>query len=129
MAKYSKKETQEAIDELREMLKPGDRVYTVLRHRSASGMSRSIDLFIVRENQLARITWLIARALGDTIDQNHGGIKVAGCGMDAGFEVVYNLGRVLFPQGFDLPEGAYGRNGDTSGHDTDGGYALKQEWL
>ena len=44
-----------------------------------------------------------------------------------GFEIVYNLGRKLFHDGFKV-EGR-GRNGDMSGHDNDGGYALKHRWL
>ena|ERR1035437_1828097 len=50
-----------------------------------------------------------------------------GCGMDMGFHLVYNLGRTLFPEGFKV-EGR-GRNGDASGWDKDGGYALKQRWI
>lgn len=44
--------------------------------------------------------------------------------MDMTFEVVYELGHYLYPKGFKLSKGQYGRNGDTSGYDKDGGYAL-----
>lgn len=40
-------ERQEAIQHLRELIKPGDKVYTVLRHVSRSGMTRGIDVYYV----------------------------------------------------------------------------------
>jgi hypothetical protein len=46
------------------------------------------------------------------------GITVGGGGMDMGFHLVYNLGRVLWPFGF-----------KRAGKRCDGGYALRQEWL
>lgn len=46
MSRQSQKaqERQEAIERLREILKPGDTVYTIIRHVSRSGMQRSIQL-------------------------------------------------------------------------------------
>jgi hypothetical protein len=52
------------------------------------------------------------------------GVKVAGCGMDMGFHLIYSLSYALFPKGTDAPHGT--RNGVP---DSDGGYALKHEWL
>jgi hypothetical protein len=151
----SKQQTErdEAIKELRAMLKPGDTVNTVLRHCSASGMSRVIDLVIVYRRvddeyplkpdgsrdynakpkkkrgpaEVRSIGWWAARAMGDTFDRDRHGIKISGAGMDMGFALVYNLGRTLFPRGFKVK--GRGRNGDTSGHDNDGGYALNHRWL
>lgn len=135
MAKWTKEEKNEALETLRKMLKPGDVVYTILRHVSSSGMSRIIDLVIPCEDgtgkpEIRSIGWLAARAMDDNFaNDRYYGIKVSGCGMDMGFSVVYNLGRTLFPQGFELAPEQHGRNGDTSGHDNDGGYALRQVWL
>lgn len=143
---------QAAITALREMLSPGTTVYTILRHVSRSGMMRHISVIGPESND---ITWQVARALGDRIDPKTGGIKVGGCGMDMGFHLVYNLSHRLYPDGFgvrgDGPNGHeypvgrrtreqttkareggvifFGRNGDTSGWDNDGGYALRQRWL
>ena len=117
----------EAIENLRGIISVGDRVYTILRHRSASGMTRWLDLYIIKNNEPRRITWLAAAALGYTYDFKREALKVGGCGMDMGFHVVYCLGRRLFPDGFAV-EGT-GRNGDTSGWDKDGGYALNHEWM
>jgi hypothetical protein len=59
-------------------------------------------------------------------DGKREGLRVSGCGMDMGFDIVYNLGRFLFPKGDGKT--VTGRNGDTK-PETDGGYLLKQEWL
>lgn len=83
------------------------------------------------------------------------GIVIGGAGMDMGFSLVYDLSRYLFPDGFGEPcskcgfrkadeigsnvvygpgeckglHKYHGRNGDPSGWDNDGGYALNQRWL
>lgn len=147
-------------------LKPGDTIYTVLRHRSSSGMFRVIDLFVIRpdlwsgKQSIRSIGYLVADALGMSHDREREGIKVSGCGMDMGFNLVYNLSSALFPEGFGeigyklnanseidrstakrpankrvlramLKVGYkfHGRNGDLSGWDDNGGYALKHEWI
>lgn len=125
----TKKQEQEAERanaraKLLEWIKPGSEVFTVLRHVSKSGMSRSISLFISHEKTIFDVTYFAARAMGDTIDRNHGGIKISGYGMDMGFALVYNLGATLWPKGTPEPHGR--RNGEP---DSDGGYALKHHWL
>lgn len=128
-----KQERDEAIEQLREALSPGDEVYTILRHVSRSGMSRSISLIINATNSDGvgvspwDISYLAARAMGDRVDRDRGGIKISGAGMDMGFALVYNLGRTLWPEGFDTWEG-YWRNEPLT-HDPDGGYALRHRWL
>jgi hypothetical protein len=117
----------EAVAELRKLLKPGDTVYAVLRHVSASGMSRRIDFYTIADNRHVFLSGYIRRALGYKFAPKGDGLVVSGCGMDMGFAVVYELSRTLFPDGFKV-EGR-GRNGDTSGWDKDGGYAIKSSWL
>lgn len=143
---------EQAIQNLRNLLKPGDTVYTVLRHVSSSGMSRDIDLYIFRDNRPRYLTQWAATALDWPMSKNSG-IRVGGCGMDMGFHLVYSLSSVLYPHGFgiegenskkikirpDSKEKASelikrgwkfrGRNGDPSGWDNSGGYALEHEWL
>lgn len=100
--KHSEQQKQEALAKLRECLKPGMTVHTVLRHCSRSGMSRSISAFafLPGENSPTDLDYFASRALGDSIDSKHGGIRMGGCGMDMGFALVYNLSSVLFPNGF-----------------------------
>src|SRR5208337_4587466 len=120
-------ERQDAVRELREMLKPGDTVYTDLKHVSRSGMTRIIMPLIIRDNSPRYLGWLVAKAIDSPYDRKKEGVRIGGCGMDMGFELVYVLSRYLFPDGFKV-EGR-GRNGDTSGWDKDGGYALNQRWF
>lgn len=133
--KASKSQAADAAAYLRKLLRPGRTVYTVLRHASRSGMMRSIDLFVIvppRDGcpaDIRCITGSVAAVLGYPTDRSNGGLRVGGCGMDMGFHVVYSLGRALWPQGFKLARNQHGRNGDTSGRDNDGGYALNHRWL
>lgn len=163
MARLIKTQIEErnaALVQLRQWLKPGDTVYTVLRHVSRSGMQREIGVVLLltgRQEKGSEIVdlhpnYLVSKVLGWPTGERDG-IKVDGCGMDMGFHLVYSLSRCLFPDGFGIAgEGPYGhkgspgsreaaarmvsegwkfrgRNGDTSGWDDDGGYALKQRWL
>lgn len=115
----------EALASLRETLRPGDTVYTVLRHVSRSGMKRRIDLYVFRNNTPLYLSAHAARVLGCRMSNRAGeeGVSVSGCGMDMGFDLVYNLGRVLFGKDYQpaapLPDQA--RN--------DPGYALHHRWL
>ena len=94
-------------------VKPGTKVYTILRHVSSSGMSRNISLVIADGEDIADITYYAAQALGDKLieSKGHRAIRVNGCGMDMGFNLVYNLSSVLF-----------------TGQDR-AGYVLKQAWI
>lgn len=150
-AQEKRDERADALRQLRALLKPGAKVYTILRHASSSGMSRVIDLAIpVREYRdvypraadgstdydakprrvfvglrIRNIGYLAARAMGYTFENGrHYGIRVGGCGMDMGFHLVYNLGATLWPKGTPKPHGM--RNGEP---DRCGGYALNHEWL
>lgn len=146
------RERAEAVQTLREILKPGDSITCTTLHVSSSGMSRSIMLQVIDTRgdkpHIRDISNLVAPAIGARFDRKHGGVRVHGCGMNMHFQTVYSLGRVLFPDGFGiegtLPYGHRvrpqtrehalelvkagavfrGRNGDTSGWDADGGYAL-----
>ncbi len=95
MTKARRDQQQQAVESLRELLKPGDTVHTVLRHVSRSGMSRLIDCYVIVDNEPRWISGLVARATGMTLDKADA-IRVGGCGMDMGFHVVYSLSRTLF---------------------------------
>ncbi|WP_315127287.1 hypothetical protein [Comamonas antarctica] len=112
-----------ARSELRKLIKPGQTVHCVLRRVSSSGMSRDISLFVIHKGELRNIDSLAADATTRTLARG-AGIAMQGCGMDMGFALVYDLGRALWPAGTKKPHGA--RNGAP---DTDGGYALKSNWL
>jgi hypothetical protein len=115
-------------------------------------------LLVGNGKEVINITWDVAQAFGEPVKQRgeyvqDAGLYVQGCGMDMCFHTVYNLGRTLFPDGFgeagfdgqagirrpktseEAAEmvkagwGFRGRNGDTSGWDNDGGYALNKRDL
>jgi len=94
-------------------VKPGTKVYTILRHVSSSGMSRNISLVIANGDEVIDITYYAAHALEDKLIESKGyrAIRVNGCGMDMGFHLVYNLSSVLF-----------------AGQER-AGYVLKQAWI
>lgn len=148
-------EKQEAIEELKKFIKPGDTVFTVLRHVSRSGMSRAIDLYVMQDNEPWRISWTAAKLL-EGYDKTHEARKAGGCGMDMGFHLVYTLSRILFRDNyFCTGEGCSSNdhvNRDTHPEGTcldhvkrengvcknknckpwkhsDAGYALKQKWM
>lgn len=100
MTKAQQSEQNEARETLRKLFPPGSRVGTILRHVSRSGMSRSISVVVQDEDGIRDVSYLVARALGDKIDRDRGGVKVGGCGMDMGFSLVYNLSATLYPEGF-----------------------------
>jgi hypothetical protein len=147
-----------AREKLREFIKPGDTVYSLVRSVSSSGMSRTISFYVALIDGTGRpymrnIDALMSDACG--IREAKGpGLVFGGCGMDMAFSGVYSLGRALFPEGFGeagktpdakpvkrppnkavaaryVKKGIVfrGRNGDASGWDCDGGYALKKESL
>lgn len=114
----------QAKADLLEFIKPGDTVYCIIRHVSTSGMSRRISLFVMQNGRPRNITGTAAAAMDKKINRDEFSIVVNGCGMDAGFHLVYSLGHCLWPKG--TPEAHSMRNGTP---DHDGGYALKHEWL
>ena len=112
MAKYTKAELEESRGvllgaEQGVKLAAGDTVWCVLRHASKSGMRRTIQLFVLRNNEPLFLGFHAARVLGWAWDGDNTGVKVDGAGMDMGFHLVYSLSAKLFEDG----------------------YALKQRWL
>jgi len=126
----------DAREYLRGIIKPGDTLYTILRHVSASRMTRAISVVCEGGKGISDISWWVAPAIDERIDQKHGGVRSRGCGTDMGFALVHNLSHVLFPDGFECI-GEYCPSNDHSNgdrnrephHHRDGGYAIRQEWL
>ena len=139
MAKVSKEDHERVLKVLREMVKPGDTIYTVLRHVSRSGMSRSISCIVHTPEGPQDMSWAVAKLLGWSFDRRNDGVKVSGCGMDMGFHLVYSLSWTLFNGAFTCigescpvndhsnpPHPA--RVAGSMSH-SDAGYALRQRWL
>ena len=130
-------ERLEAIEIIKKFVKPGDCLYTVLRSVSRSGMYRHIDLYAIHENEHVYLSGWAATALGWTRCKD-GAIGVSGCGIDTGFEVVYNLGWALFGHSWECIGEKCPSNDHVNNYKsprgagvvhTEGGYALRQQWL
>lgn len=115
MSKYTKKEQEAARETLLSIIKPGDTLYTVLRHVSASGMSRAIDVYQIIDNQPRCLTHLVAQILNYSQDKAHDyALKVGGVGMDMGYHVIYSLSQALYCPDI---------------YDHDKTYSLNQRWI
>lgn len=117
-------------------LKAGDTIYTVLRHVSSSGMFRVIDAYVIRKNELVNILAILTDEQKDELlshykrDHERSGFRMSGCGMDMGFALVFDVGRICFPKGFIVTDKTIHRNGAKNGtRDNDGGYALNFNWI
>lgn len=144
-AQQERDEKDEAVTALKKILKPGDVVYTVLRHVASSGMSRRLDVYTIQDNRPRWLTSLVSTACGYSRYKGHGPLVVGGVGMDMGFAVTYDLARVVFRDGFKCTGTDRGRRRCPSndhanerhvitGYDrkrvhSDPGYALQHEWL
>ena len=102
-------EREHSRERLSVLLSAGDTVYTVIRSVSSSGMSRTMSLYIVKDNRMVNITYYTAHALEWRLVEVNGSrvMRVGGCGMDMGFHAVYTLSSVILGNG----------------------YAIKQEWI
>lgn len=99
----------EALENLRGWVKPGDTLFTVLRHTSTSRMKRVIQVIKINGNivldsgridcDVRYLGYNIALACGMRYDKKREGVVANGCGMDMGENIVMELGRALFPEG------------------------------
>lgn len=113
-ANSSSAQAQEARESLAKLVSRGDTVYTILRHVSRSGMSRSISMFVIKDGEPVELDYWASRLLGNRFDQDNGGLKIGGAGMDMGFALVYNLSVAMFCPGK---------------YDHNSAYSLKHRWL
>src|SRR3990167_3525791 len=107
--KFTKEDREEARASLLQDVKPGDTLFTVLRHRSNSGMFRRISvvkptIYLNHRGSprpdFYHLDYNIGALLDWSTDGNGEGVHVGGCGMDMGFHLVYTLARVIFQDGF-----------------------------
>ena len=120
--KTSRRDREEAIQRLREWVKPGATLYTVIRHRAPSGMLRVISVLMADGGDVRDLSYHVAQATGYTYDDDKRGVRMRGAGMDMAFALVYDLARTLYPTPEGQPE-------PTSRNATTGGYCLKQRAL
>lgn len=81
----------------------GTTLYTILRRVSRSGMTRIIDVILLKDNQPLKIVVRECEECAETsqsASRQGGWYKVGGCGSDAGFDLVYNLGCLIHNDGY-----------------------------
>lgn len=114
--KQKDKERLEAIERLREWLKPCDVVYAVTRGYNSNSGSRKLDFYCLQSRasrkrpSMLYLTYNVSKALGYRLDKE-GNLVAPFMNMDQAFQIVYELSRTLFPK-----------------HKRPG-YALRKEWL
>ena len=75
---------------------------------SKSGLTRWYNVYYVSEhNEILRLSWSISEVYkehgnGNRYDQKREALKVKGCGFDGAHDIVYDLGRMLFNDGYAL---------------------------
>ena len=114
------------------------KVYGLVRHVARSGMSRDISFFVVHDGTIVDITRSIGVLCNIRIKYGwHDTIVVRGCGMDMIGATTYEIGRALYPDGFDTTQShgvrddgtpRYWRNTPMA-YESDGGFALEHQSL
>lgn len=81
---------EQCKQKLSKLLESVETVYGIIRHVSASGMSRDIDLYVIKDNQMIYLTGYASTVLDYPMSKNRG-MKVCGCGMDMVFHCVSSI--------------------------------------
>lgn len=81
---------QQTKEKVKRLLSGVDTIYGIIRKVSASGMSRDIDLYIIKDNKPVYLTGYASIILGYSMSKDRG-MKVQGCGMDMVFHCVSSL--------------------------------------
>lgn len=135
--KATKQQKADALARVQSLVKPGDTIYTQFVSVSRSGMMRKIKVYAMKDNEPINITSQVSDLCGYGYDYNTNALKVTGCGSDVGFEAVYSLACVLYPDGFQCAGVTCPSNDHTNGvctrdgkhYHKSGGYAFRQSWL
>lgn len=102
MAKISQAARTEALEMLRDLIKPGSTVYVINRHTSKSGVMRVLSPVVMTEDGPRHLSYNVARVLGLAYDRERSGVKIGGCGMDMGFAMVHDLEHALGYESYSL---------------------------
>jgi hypothetical protein len=89
-------------------------------------MSRTIDLYVIRDNAPVYLTGYVSKVLGYPLARSNRGMAVNGCGMNMIFHCVYSLARALF---CGVPIGHEDFESIVPNGSKDTGYLLRSEQL
>jgi len=96
---WKKYEIEEAKERLREILKPGDKVFIIIRSVAKSGMSRKMDVYkFDTEPEFGISARYLTRLVAKATDHSSGddGLRIPGTGMDMCYHLTECLSRALF---------------------------------
>lgn len=85
-----KNEKMEYLKQIKELTKDNKRLLFTNLQASASGMSRTFNIYAQTKNGLVDITYRVATLTENTYT-NKGKMRIYGCGMDMLFETCYQL--------------------------------------
>jgi hypothetical protein len=98
------RDKQESREALLKILKDGDTVWAVTRHRAKASGARWLDFYLFRFDKGTKqpvkltLTYHIAKAFGYRYDKRRESLYMPYINMDPAFEVVYRTSRALFPK-------------------------------
>ena len=130
----TKEERTEAQGELRRILKGQDTIRTLAVW---TGSTAYVRLFIVKNNKLIDITGQAGVAMGEKTTHAPSkpyGFKRGGYGYGKEFDVVFSLGRTLYPKGYKHTKKECHSNDHVNGWDGvskhhEGGYRFRKETI
>lgn len=79
-------------------------IYVLTRSVSKSGLSRKVSVYVVNNGELLNLTYFVGSLLGLPLQDKNGywTVTLNGGGMDMHFKLAYDLGMVLFGDGYAL---------------------------
>lgn len=99
--KVSKEERDQAVAAIKNVLFKTDTIYGIVRSVARSGMSRTIDFYVIHEDRPIYLSGYMSKILGMPRTKE-GALKVAGCGMNMIFACVDALSRSLGDNSYSL---------------------------
>jgi hypothetical protein len=87
--KYTQEEKEKALAILGEWR--GHTLLAQINSVSRSGMTRRIEFYAAKGNEISRIGYFMSKILEWPYDVDKGGFRVGGCGMDMIFHTIYSF--------------------------------------
>jgi len=87
---------------LKKVIPKGEAIFTTVMHVAPSGMSRHIKVMRPHEDEVENISYFVAEALGLPYREKTRSVFVSGCGMNMCFWLAYELGELLYGDGYSV---------------------------
>tara|TARA_Y100001937_G_scaffold48589_1_gene67726 strand:- start:311 stop:637 length:327 start_codon:yes stop_codon:yes gene_type:complete len=87
---------------LKRVIPKGSAIFTTVMQVAPSGMSRHIKVMRPHEGEVVNISYYVAEALDLPYKEKTGSVFVRGCGMNMCFWLAYELGGLLYSEGYSV---------------------------